>query len=204
VTVIDQGINMMKSVIAGLALACAAVPASALEFSLRGSAVVISGPVRMGDNVRFDEFMAQPAARSARIFVLNSPGGTIGIALHIAREIRKRRGTTVADGRTSCESACTVMFAGGVNRHYINASGLQDRLGGARGGLGFHEGNNGNSDGRGRQYSGGASQAMSNAYYEMGIGAASGFMVKANDRQMYRISGQTALSSGIATSLSPP
>jgi hypothetical protein len=97
-----------------------------------------------------------------------------------------------------------VMFAGGVSRHYINASSLQDRLGGARGGLGFHEGNNANSDGRGRQYSGGASQAMANAYYEMGIGSAAGLMVKANDRQMYRISGQTALSTGIATSLSPP
>jgi hypothetical protein len=202
---------MRKSVEAALAagvvsagLMTAAMPAHALEFSLRGNAVVISGPVKLGDNVRFDEFMAQPAAQNARVFILNSTGGTIGIALHIAREIRKRRGATVADGRTTCESACTVMFAGGVSRHYVNTGGLQDRLGGARGGLGFHEGNNANSDGRGRQYSGGASQAMANAYYEMGIGTAAGLMVKANDRQMYRISGQTALSTGIATSLSPP
>jgi hypothetical protein len=182
----------------------AATPATALDFSMRGDAVAISGPVKLGDNVRFDEFMALPAARNARVFILNSPGGTIGVALHVAREIRKRRGATVADGRTTCESACTVMFAGGVSRHYINAMGLQDRLGGARGGLGFHEGNNANPDGRGRRYSGGASQAMANAYYEMGIGSAASLMVKANDRQMYRISGQTALSSGIATSLSPP
>jgi hypothetical protein len=181
-----------------------AAPAVALDFSMRGEAVVISGPVKLGDNVRFDEFMAQPAARNARVFILNSPGGTIGIALHIAREIRKRRGATVADGRTACESACTVMFAGGASRHYINTTGLQDRLGGTRGGLGFHEGNNANQDGRGRQYSGGASQAMANAYYEMGIGSAAGLMVKANDRQMYRISGQTAVATGIATSLAPP
>ncbi len=195
---------MPRLIIAGLALAFAAAPADALEFSMRGNAVLISGPVRLGDNVRFDEFMAQPAARNAQVFILNSPGGTIGVALHIAREIRKRRGTTVADGRSVCESACTVMFAGGVNRHYINTGGLQDRLGGARGGLGFHEGNNANADGRGRRYSGGASQAMANAYYELGVGAAASFMVKANDRQMYRISGATALSAGIATSLSQP
>jgi hypothetical protein len=171
---------------------------------MRGNAVIISGPVKQGDNVRFDEFMAQPAARGARIFILNSGGGTIGIALHIAREIRKRRGATVVDGRTSCESACTVMFAGGVSRHYINTGGLQDRLGGARGGLGFHEGNNANSDGRGRQYSGGATAAMINAYYEMGASGAAQFATKAGFRGMYRISGATALSSGVATSLSPP
>lgn len=195
---------MLKLVPTCALLAICATPASALEFSMRGNAVVISGPVRMGDNVRFDEFMAQPAAANARVFILNSPGGTIGIALHIAREIRKRRGTTVADGRTTCESACTVMFAGGVSRHYINTAGLQDRLGGTRGGLGFHEGNNANSDGRGRQYSGQASQAMANAYAEMGMRSAASLMVKASDREMYRISGQTALSTGVATSLSPP
>jgi hypothetical protein len=195
---------MKTMFVAGLALALGAAPAAALEFSMRGNAVLISGPVRLGDNAKFDEFMAQPAARNARVFILNSPGGSIGIALHIAREIRKRGGATVADGRTTCESACTVMFAGGSSRHYINAGNLQDRLGGARGGLGFHEGNNANSDGRGRQYSGRASQSMSNAYYEMGVGSAASFMVKANDREMYRISGPTALSNGIATSLSPP
>jgi hypothetical protein len=198
-----QEMSMLKPTLA-LVVVVTATPASALDFSIRGNSVVISGPVKLGDNVRFDEFMAQPAAQNARVFVLNSGGGTIGIALYIAREIRKRRGATVADGRTACESACTVMFAGGVSRHYINAGGLQDRLGGARGGLGFHEGNNANSDGRGRQYSGRASQAMANAYAEMGVGSAASLMVKANDRQMYRISGQTALSSGIATSLSPP
>ncbi len=196
--------NRLSGLAIGGLLAAMATPAVALEFSLRGNAVHISGPVRMGDNVRFDEFMAQPAAQNARVFVLNSPGGTIGVALHIARQIRRRGGTTVADGRTTCESACTVIFAGGVNRHYINAANLQDRLGGARGGLGFHEGNNANADGRGRQYSGQASQAMANAYSEMGLRAAAGFMTKASDREMYRISGPTALQSGIATSLAPP
>jgi hypothetical protein len=191
---------LAASALAGLACA----PASALEFSLRGNAVYISGPVKLGDNAKFDDFMAQPGAASARVFHVNSPGGSIGNALHIARAIRKRGAATVADGRGICESACTVMFAGGVSRHYVNAGGLQDRLGGSRGGLGFHEGNNSNADGRGRQYSGGATAGMINAYYEFGVGGAAQFATKAGFKGMYRISGPTALSSGIATSLSPP
>ncbi len=59
----------------------------------------------------------------------------------------------MTDARQICESACTILFLSGTQRHYVNAGGLQDRLGGQRGGLGFHEGNNMNADGRGRQYS---------------------------------------------------
>jgi hypothetical protein len=195
----------MRSFVVGMALSvvCTA-PAAALDFALRGNAVHISGPVKMGDNVRFDEFMSQPAAANARVFHLNSPGGVIGVALDIARKIRRRGAATVVDGRASCESACTVIFAGGSSRHYVNAGSLQDRLGGARGGLGFHEGNNANADGRGRQYSGGATAAMINAYYELGASGAAQFATKAGFNGMYRISGASALSSGVATSLSPP
>jgi hypothetical protein len=193
---------MRKSILAILALA-AATPASALEFSMRGNAVSISGPVRLGDNAKFEEFMQGPGA-SARVFDVTSTGGTIGVALDIARIIRRRGGATVTDGRQVCESACTIIFAGGSSRHYINTAGLQDRLGVARGGLGFHEGNNANADGRGLQYSGRASQGMANAYSELGVSGAMQFMTKAGFRDMYRLSGATALSSGIATSLSPP
>jgi hypothetical protein len=196
--------RLFWSALALLAGVFQAATAMALEFSQRGNAITVSGPIKPGDNVAFEEFMAQPDRSDIKIFHLNSNGGTIGVALDIARSIRKRGGTTVVDARNSCESACTVIFAGGRNRHYINANNLQDRLGGARGGLGYHEGNNSNSDGRGRQYSGGASQAMNNAYYELGSGGAGQFMVKAGFRDMYRISGPTALSSGLATSLSPP
>jgi hypothetical protein len=194
---------MRTSALVAFAFALVATPASALDFSMRGGAVSISGPVKLGDNAKFEEFMRGPGA-SARVFYVTSTGGTIGVALDIARLIRRRGGATVADGRQVCESACTILFAGGSSRHYVNTGGLQDRLGGARGGLGFHEANNSNADGRGRQYSGRGSQAMANAYYELGVGSAASLMVKANDRQMYRISGQTALSTGIATSLSPP
>jgi hypothetical protein len=181
-----------------------AVPASALEFSLRGSTVVMSGPVKPGDGVKFEEFMRQADAANARTFVLNSNGGSIGNAMIIARYIRRNSGTTVADGKTVCESACTVIFAAGTRRHYINAGNLQDRLAGARGGLGYHEGNNANADGRGVQQSGQATASMINAYYEFGASSASQFATKAGFKGMYRISGKTALSNGIATSLAAP
>ena len=196
----------MRLVIPFLAgcVVAAASPAQALEFAVRGNAVFLSGVVKLGDNVKYDAFMANAPAANARVFHLDSPGGTIGIALHIARDIRRRGGATVVDGRKACESACTLMFAGGATRHYVNTASLPDRLGGARGGLGFHEGNNANADGRGRQYSGGATAAMVNGYYEMGVGNAAQFATKAGHTGMYRVSGASALASGIATSLSPP
>ncbi len=194
----------MRGILGAAMLFAAACPAQALEFAVRGNSMTLSGPIRLGDNARFEEIMASPAGAGVRIFRLNSNGGTIGVALDIARTIRRRGGATVADGKLACESACTIIFAGGATRHYINTGGLEDRLDGRRGGLGYHEGNNANADGRGRQYSGRGSQSMINALYELGSGGASAFVTKAGFQQMYRISGQTALSSGIATSLSPP
>ncbi|MFM9974795.1 MAG: hypothetical protein ACKVON_09540 [Beijerinckiaceae bacterium] len=198
----------MRQVVIMVALVAAWVgssaSASALDFSQSGNTARISGAVKPGDGAKFDEFMARPGASSIRIFILNSPGGSIGNALEIARRIRRMGAATVVDGKASCESACTVIFAGGSNRHYVNTSGLQDRLGGNRGGLGFHEGNNANADGRGRQYSGQGTAAMINAYYELGVGGAAQFATKAGFNAMYRVSGQTALQNRVATSLSPP
>jgi hypothetical protein len=196
---------MVSRHILWLGAAClASTAANALEISQNGNTITLSGAVKLGDNAKFEAFLARPEAANIRVFRLNSPGGSIGVALDIARLIRQRRGATVADGRSFCESACTVIFAGGVSRHYVNAAGLEDRLNGRRGGLGYHEGNNANADGRGAQYSGRGSQAMINAYYELGSSGASQFLTKAGFRQMYRISGDTALRAGIATSLSPP
>ncbi len=191
--------------IAGAALLLAAtMPAQALEFSVRGATMTLSGPIKLGDNARFEEILSSPAGAAVRVFRLNSGGGSIGVALDIARSIRRRGGITVADGRQPCESACTIIFAGGSSRHYVNTAGLDDRLNGKRGGLGFHEGNNANSDGRGTQYSGRGSQSLINAYYELGVSGAASFVTKAGFRQMYRLSGETALRAGVATSLSPP
>ena len=189
-------------------LSCAAfltvTPVQALEFSQRGAVATISGPVKLGDNARFEAFMARPEAASIRTFYLNSGGGSLGVALDIARLIKRKGLATVADGRSRCESACTVIFAGGASRHYINTGGLEDRLGGKVGGLGYHEANNANADGRGTQYSGRGSQTMINAYYELGARGAPQFATRAGFRQMYRISGQTALQSGLATALTAP
>jgi hypothetical protein len=181
-----------------------AVSSSAMEFTQRGNAAYLIGGIKLGDSSAFEQFMARPEASSIRVFHLNSGGGSIANAMAIARKIRSLGGKTVVDGRQVCSSACGLIFAGGVTRHYINTGGLTDRLGGQRAGLGFHEGNNANADGRGVQYSGGASQAMIANYYALGAGGAAQFVTKAGHRQMYFISGATALSSGLATSLSPP
>jgi hypothetical protein len=190
------------SIATGLAALCLAnaSSANALGVSRNGVTITLSGGIVPGDHIRFREAM-----QGARIVNLNSSGGNIAAALEVARLIRAAGMATVVDAaRANCQSACTVIFAGGARRHYINAGAIADH-GGRRGerGLGFHEGNAFGASGR-RQQSGGASASMINAYYEMGMGGAAKFVPMAAFRDMYYLSGATALSSGVATSLSPP
>lgn len=176
--------------------------ALALEISRNGAALHLSGGIKSGDDVRFREALAQGAPK---LVTLDSPGGLISAAYEIAREIRKSGATTLVDAsRARCSSACTLIFAGGRARHYVNAERVPDGPQGKAGkGLGYHEGNAWSVSGR-REQSGRASAHMISGYYEFGSSAASEFLTKAGYKDMYFVSGQTALSKGLATSLSRP
>jgi hypothetical protein len=182
--------------------ACAAGPALAGEMSGSGSVATFSGPIRAGDEFKVRDHMAR---HQVRVLFLNSPGGQITAATEIGRMLRRAGVTTVVDAATSnCASACTVLFAAGARRHYVNAAGVvEGRQGLAGRGLGYHQGNQSTSVHAGG-FSGAATGNMVNAYYEFGVSGAAQFLNLAGPREMYRINAATALANGIATSTARP
>lgn len=86
---------------------------SALEFQVRGSQLIASGPVQPGDELRFEA--ALKAAPGVRTIVLrNSPGGQLVAGLKIADMIRSRSLRTAVSGY--CVSACAIIMVGGYER----------------------------------------------------------------------------------------
>lgn len=193
-------IAWLASAAVALTLCCGG--AAALDIARNGATLHLSGRIVSGDDLRFRDALAQGAPK---LVTLDSRGGYIDAAYGIAREIRKLGAATMIDAsRARCTSACTLIFAGGRARHYVNAERIADGLqrGDAKG-LGYHEGNAWAASGR-REQSGRASAKMIGGYYEFGSSSAASFVTKAGFREMYFVSGATALSSGLATSLARP
>ena len=167
-----------------------------------GNALYFTGAVMPGDEALFQRKAAEGPV--ARVF-FNSPGGYITPALAIARMIRRLNATTVVDGGNSiCVSACTLMFVGGVARHYFNADGRVDGSNvGSPYGLGYHEASRYNDIGQ-RVASTQGDEALAAGYAEFGVPQAAQLLRKAVNSQIYMISGLTALSMGVATSLNRP
>ncbi len=165
----------------------------------------MSGSIIAGDEFRFFELM-KTNAKSINLISLNSGGGAIDPAIEMARYIRANGLTTLLDGsRAKCASACTLLFAAGTRRHYVNALSLADGVVGKSGfsGLGYHEGNSSLSRSKNR-YSGQATARMIGMYYELGSSRAADLATKAPPEMLYRVSGSSALSLGLATSLERP
>lgn len=183
-----------------------ALPAAALDLRLAGSTLVLSGPLNWGSHHEFKSFVEALPAGTVRVVALNSGGGSVESAMEIGRRIRKEGWATFVDARKArCSSACTAVFAAGVGRHYVGAESIADGIvePKANRGLGYHEGGSPQSL-QPMQYSGGATGAMINLYYEFGSREAASLATKAPPNRLYIISGATALAKGIATSLSPP
>lgn len=196
----------MKPILTAAALLLAAcASAGAMDISRNGTSVELSGRIKNGDQFAFRDFINLPENAAVRFVYLNSGGGFVLAATEIARAIRVHKLATVIDAATStCSSACTAIFGGGVQRHYINAARLQDGVFGFAGtGLGFHEGSSADSRDANR-YNGAATAQMVGSYYEMGIANARYLAAKAPPNKLYRLSGSTALALGIATSLARP
>lgn len=197
--------HFIRAGLAGLAL-LAGAPAFALDMRISGNTITLSGGIADGDEYKFKELIESPPGQSVRVVRLNSGGGKIAPAGEIARLIRKRGLATLLDaGSNRCGSACTVLFAGGASRHFVNGQGIQDGAvpKSSFRGLAFHEGSNPLSLAKNR-YSGRATGEMIGFYYEFGVSAAKDIITKAPPEGFYQISGPTALSLGIATSLARP
>jgi hypothetical protein len=177
-------------------------PACAITLTSKGGGVLISGGIKPGDHIEFREFIA---AANPRFIELDSKGGDITAAGEIGRLIRKKNLPTVVEAsRSTCGSACTIIFAAGTSRHYVGAEKIQDGVGDTkRPGLGYHEGNNFLATGKKGQ-SGAATGRAIDFYYEFGSGKASSIVTKADWKHFYYISFATALELGLATSAKRP
>ena len=177
-------------------------PALAITLTTKGGGVVLSGKIIVGDHLLFREYMA---SANPRFVELDSQGGWTGEAHEIGRIIRARQLPTVVDASKSvCGSACTIIFASGVSRHYLGAEKIQDRVDApTKPGLGYHHARTLLATGRWAE-SGRGTGYIIDCYYEFGSGKASTLITKADIRHFYYISAATALELGIATSTRRP
>jgi hypothetical protein len=197
---------LFRAAALGAALWVAAAPAQALDVRLVGSTLHLSGPLGWGSHHGFKAYVDSQPKGAIRVVALDSGGGSVESAQEIGRRVRKEGWSTFVDARKArCSSACTAVFAAGVRRHYVGAESIADGVVDPRAsrGLGYHEGGSPQSL-QPMRYSGGATAAMINLYYEFGSREAASLATKAPPNRMYIISGATALAKGIATSLGPP
>lgn len=190
---------------AALVALCVAVPASATVYlSERGGRIYLSGEFEVGDEQRFAALLAQPRARKIAVVYLDSFGGSIAAGIKIGRIIRKAGLATAVDASAArCDSACTLIFAGGVRRYYVGGASVFEGTS-ARGGLGYHPAHTRDPAWTRASYSDKGTGMMAAFYREMGQPGAADLMKRAGFSTIYRPSGATALSLRIATSLDEP
>jgi hypothetical protein len=175
--------------------------AGAVELAVSGSTLMLSGPIVQGDEYKFRDFLKDAGAGRVTTIRLDSGGGNIFAAGAIARIIRGAGLTTVVDAsRSKCASACTILFAAGVRRLYLNADGLEGGVVACQGfrGLGYHQGASPGMAASNR-YSGAGTAEMISLIYEMGASSAAGLIDNSTPDSVYRPSTQKALELGIAT-----
>jgi hypothetical protein len=184
-------------------VSCFSLPsnASAVELSMSGSTVTISGSIQQGDEFKFQDFIKGAGAGRVTTLRLDSGGGNIASAGVMAHFIRSAGMTTLVDAsRNKCASACTILFAAGVRRLYLNADSFASGVVACQGfrGLGFHQGANPGGSGASR-YSGVGTAQMIGLLYEFGASSAASLIDNSSPDTVYRPSAQRALELGIAT-----
>lgn len=194
-------LRLMIAVLAGLF----AGPASATLFLSEHDGVAsLSGIFESGDEKKFAAFLAQPRARKLSVIYLDSFGGSIVAGIRIGQMIRKAGLTTaVRADAARCDSACTLIFAGGVRRHFIGGDQIFEGFS-ARSGLGFHPAHERDPAWTRAELSARGTKMMAAHYRAMGAPRTVDLMGRAGFTTMFRPSGRTALDVRIATSLAEP
>jgi hypothetical protein len=117
--------STMKRKLAALAILLASVDfanAAEITHAYRGIDAVdvtISGKIEEGDVQRFNDVQRAIQAKLSEkniTVMLNSPGGHIGTALSIARIVREMKWSTWVNADDECNSACAMIWLGGVKR----------------------------------------------------------------------------------------
>jgi hypothetical protein len=189
---------------AAIAIAACPFAAQAITLSESGTTARLSGPIETGDDALFQAFLAKPRPKPLKTLVLASPGGSITPGMVIGLLVRTAKLATVVDADNSaCSSACTFVFAGGVQRHYVNGDNVFEGSASFYG-LGFHPARQQPAFNQPSTYSAEGVQRMRQYYARMGMPGASDLMERAAINTMFRPNGQTALRLKIATTLQPP
>lgn len=186
------------------ALLLAAPAAHAIYLAEDGQKARLYGPFELNDEKIFAAFLAKPRPAPLRVLYLESFGGSILSAVQIGRMVRKAGlATAVYADSKICDSACTLVFAAGVRRHYIHGETVFEGIG-ARSGLGYHPAYLRGDRVHFSIKSDTFVKVMNDFYAEMGAPRAAELVAKAGINSIYRPSGKTSLELRLATSLAEP
>ncbi|URK86690.1 hypothetical protein LP421_20820 [Rhizobium sp. RCAM05350] len=84
--------------------------------------IMLNGEIDIGSALNFRR--ALQAAPNAKLLTLNSPGGTVQMALLIADDVHERGISTYIAKESGCHSACAIIFLAGVERQADGALGV--------------------------------------------------------------------------------
>lgn len=188
--------------IATLACAAAPPPAAAAWLSTREGVVTLRGSIEPGDDAALKALLKREPG--LRVLRLDSYGGSVRGAIALGEAVRRARLTTLVDAaRDVCDSACTMIFAAGAARRYLNAATLPDGFNG-QSGLGYHRSYERGNRIRPSMLSQEGERLMIAYYRRMGAPAAVTLALRGTINSMWRPNGATALRLGLATSLDAP
>lgn len=111
------------------AAALAAPAARAMEFNAVGDTLVMSGAVNGSDLARLKDHLVQ--GRFRLVLLHDSPGGDLFNGYQLANRIRSEGLDTAVSGK--CESACGLIFLGGVQRSFSDGSDIGKTMVGLHG-----------------------------------------------------------------------
>jgi hypothetical protein len=177
-----------------------------ISLSVQGGFIVLRGGICPGDDGKFRTFL-KTVDRSIRTLKLISGGGNGGAAQAIGLQVRSGGYNTYVDGAVDhCASACTHIFASGVQRFYSGAETITTGTAGRRG-LGYHyvDANHlGESEADKDRKFNATVPFLKRMLPPSAANAAIALMKANHTAQVTWLNGEEALRSGIATSLTAP
>jgi hypothetical protein len=100
-----------------------------MEFNAVGDTLVLSGPVDGSDLARLRDHLAD--AHFKLVLLHESPGGDLFNGYQLANWVRSEHLATAVSGK--CESACALIFLGGVERSFSDGRPLGETMVGLHG-----------------------------------------------------------------------
>lgn len=195
---------IMVALLAAVGFAAGGEAVAGIYLSETGPVARLQGSFEAGDEKTFEDFLKKPRPQKISVLYLYSYGGTITSAAKIADMVRKAGIVTAVRANDDvCDSACTLVFAAGVRRHYVGGDSVMEGTS-SRTGLGYHPARQIVNVAEGSHLSEGGSNRLREIYARMGSPGAADLMRRAAINTVYRPSGATALKLKIATSLAAP